>query len=1026
MEIGLAVGGAFLSSALNVFFDRLAPHGDLLNMFQKHKHDDGLLEKLEGLLLDLQIVVDGTENLLEEVNYEALRLKVEGQHQNLAETSNQQNEMEKLIDHLTSKEASEKNLTVLPIVGMGGMGKTTLAQAAYNDEKVQSHFKLKGWICVSETYDAFRISKGLLQAFNSFDLKDDNNLDQLQVKLKESLKGERFLIVLDDMWNENYNQWKDLWNIFVQGGIGSKIIVTTRNERVALMMRAEQISMDTLSIDDSWSLFERHAFENMDPREHPELEEVAKKIAAKCKGLPLALKTLAGMLCSESEVEGWRRILTSEIWDLDKDNDILPALMLSYNELPPHLKPCFSYCTIFPKDYPFRKEQVIHLWIANGLVVPQGEERIQDLGDQFFNQLEECQGSHSRHLSYSMGIGGDFEKLTPLNKFEQLRILLPIFKDFYRPNLSKRVLHNILPRLTSLRALSLSHYRIKELPDALFIKLKLLRFLDLSWTKITKLPDSICALYNLETLLLSSCDDLEELPPQMENPTNLRHLEKKNNHVEKLSLEWSESDADSIADNSQTERDILYELRPHTNIKEVEISGYRGTQFPNWLADLSFLKLVKLCVSNCKDCFSLPALGQLPCLKFLSIRKMHRITEITEEFYGSSSSNKLFNSLEELKFEEMLEWKQWDVLGNGEFPALQYLFIYDCPKFEVDGSPKAGVVFDEDELFTSQLEGMKQIEKLDSSDCISLTSFPLRTLPSTLKRTRIRHCRKLKLEAPDSSRMNSNMFLEELELDDCDSISSPGLVPTARYLEELLPSLKELRLWNCPEIESFPDGGLPFNLQLLWINNCEKLVNGRKEWRLRRLPSLRELEINHNGSDEEIVGGENWELPCSIPSLTIDNLKTLSSQLFRSLTSLESLDISKLPQIQSLLEQGLPLFLSYVCITMMSSIHYRLKRSKIFKLDNYLVLLCVVHCVTGIAYALAIYFEPSQAQLWSVLPPVVLTLVASKDSTFMSIVGDYIYSKWALEAFIIANARRVLWGVAYHKMWSTNEKRLRA
>ncbi|KAM3202115.1 ABC transporter G family member 28 [Capsicum annuum] len=75
-------------------------------------------------------------------------------------------------------------------------------------------------------------------------------------------------------------------------------------------------------------------------------------------------------------------------------------------------------------------------------------------------------------------------------------------------------------------------------------------------------------------------------------------------------------------------------------------------------------------------------------------------------------------------------------------------------------------------------------------------------------------------------------------------------------------------------------------------------------------------------------------------------------------------------------------------------------------LDNYLILLCVVYCVTGIAYALAIYFEPGQAQLWSVLLPVVLTLVASKDSVFTAIVGDYIYSKWALEAFIIANAKR--------------------
>ncbi|KAK4709361.1 hypothetical protein R3W88_030286 [Solanum pinnatisectum] len=349
----------------------------------------------------------------------------------------------------------------------------------------------------------------------------------------------------------------------------------------------------------------------MDPMGHPELEEVGKQIAAKCKGLPLALKTLAGMLRSKSEVDGWKRILRSEIWDLPH-NDILPALMLSYNDLPAHSKRCFSFCAIFPKDYPFRKEQVIHMWIANGLV-PQEDEIIEDSGSQYFLELR------SRSL---------FERVpNPLEGNIETFLMHDLVND--------------LPQIASsklcIRVLSLSHYRIKELPNELFIKLKLLRFLDLSMTMIEKLPNSICVLYNLETLLLSSCGYLEELPLHMKKLIKLRHLDISNtcrlkmplhlsklkslqvlvgakfliwvkyinlygslsvvelqnvvdrreavkakmrekNHVDKLSLAWSKS---SSVDNSQTERDILDELRPHKIIKEVEITGYRGTKFPN-------------------------------------------------------------------------------------------------------------------------------------------------------------------------------------------------------------------------------------------------------------------------------------------------------------------------------------------------------------------------------------------------------------------------------------------------------------
>ncbi|PHT69431.1 hypothetical protein T459_28918 [Capsicum annuum] len=133
-------------------------------------------------------------------------------------------------------------------------------------------------------------------------------------------------------------------------------------------------------------------------------------------------------------------------------------------------------------------------------------------------------------------------------------------------------------------------------------------------------------------------------------------------------------------------------------------------------------------------------------------------------------------------------------------------------------------------------------------------------------------------------------------------------------MQELLPSLKELKLSGCPEIESFPDRGFPFNLQLLWIIDCEKLVNGRKEWRLQRLPYLRELRIHHNGSDEEIVGESVF--PSSLSELTIKdcpNLRSLAESALPS--SLSTLTIEDCPNLQSLAESGLPSSLSQLTIS---------------------------------------------------------------------------------------------------------------
>ncbi|TMX05630.1 hypothetical protein EJD97_013632 [Solanum chilense] len=184
--------------------------------------------------------------------------------------------------------------------------------------------------------------------------KNDVGSQRTTSQMKESLKAKKFLVVLDDVWNDNYNKWDDLRNLFVQGDLGSKIIVTTHKENVASMMGGGEINVGTLSSEVSWALFKRHSLENGDPEEHPKCEKIGRKISHKCKGLPLALKTLAGILRYKSEVHEWRDILRSKIWEIPNGlNGILPELMLSYNDFPVNLKKCFAYCAIYPKDYRF-------------------------------------------------------------------------------------------------------------------------------------------------------------------------------------------------------------------------------------------------------------------------------------------------------------------------------------------------------------------------------------------------------------------------------------------------------------------------------------------------------------------------------------------------------------------------------------------------------------------------------------------------------------------------------------------------
>ncbi|XP_031261359.1 putative disease resistance protein RGA4 [Pistacia vera] len=259
---------------------------------------------------------------------------------------------ENIITFLT--QPADVNVSVIPIVGIGGLGKTTLSKMVYNDERVYRHFELKMWVCVSDDFDVVRLIKEIIYSATHEDCAK-LKADEIPRRLQEILADQKFLLVLDDVWNENPMKWMDLRNLLLNGANGSKIIVSTRSKTVAEIMGTVSpnfIELQGLSPDDSLLLFKKCAFKDGKGEDFPNLIKIAKDIVGKCKGVPLALRTLGSLLFANTDEDEWLRIKSSDSWQLKQEKEgILPVLKLSYDNLPSHLKQCFAYLSLFPKDY---------------------------------------------------------------------------------------------------------------------------------------------------------------------------------------------------------------------------------------------------------------------------------------------------------------------------------------------------------------------------------------------------------------------------------------------------------------------------------------------------------------------------------------------------------------------------------------------------------------------------------------------------------------------------------------------------
>ncbi|XP_059650560.1 putative disease resistance RPP13-like protein 1 [Cornus florida] len=344
---------------------------------------------------------------------------------------------EGIVEELLGDKVSVDRVSVIPIVGMGGIGKSTLAQMVYNDIHLEGHFDLKAWVCVSDDCHEYvlRVTKAILVEV-TLKTHDSMSLNMLQQKLKENLSGKKFLLVLDDVWNKKYEDWELLKRPFMVGAPGSKIIVTTRDEIVASTMTlSPAYPLKGLLEDECLSLFAHHALERENFDAHLDLKGIGEEIVNKCSGLPLAVKTLAGLLRTKRRQSEWVDILNSKIWDLSEESDILPALRLSYHHLPSHLKQCFAYCAIFPKDCEFDIDELILLWMEVGLLqLSKEKNRMEDFGYKCFDDLllrsffQQSGGSKSRFVMHdllndlALHVAGDLcfrlDKLEGDEKFE--------------------------------------------------------------------------------------------------------------------------------------------------------------------------------------------------------------------------------------------------------------------------------------------------------------------------------------------------------------------------------------------------------------------------------------------------------------------------------------------------------------------------------------------------------------------------------------------------------------------------------
>ncbi|XP_051115600.1 putative late blight resistance protein homolog R1B-17 [Andrographis paniculata] len=594
---------------------------------------------------------------------------------------------------------------ILPIVGMGGIGKTTLAKIVFQDKFIVEHFDLRIWLPISQQYSAKQILKvGLGE--KAGENKIFESLDELGTRFYQKLFGRRYLIVMDDMWSTG--AWDDLRRYFPNAGDGSRILLTTRlSDMAAALGSYDPHRLTFLDENESWRLFCQSAFSQKGcPYGH--LEKFAKDITRSCRGLPLEIVVVGRLLAnSDTTAKYWNNIWRniSSFVDLGDDDHCMNILSLSYESLPIELKVCFLYMRVFPEDGMIFVSELIDLWIAEGFIKPVSGRRLEDIASEYVSSLigrnlifskdeDQC-GIHDllRDLCFRESNEECFLQFPRVQRVNQLKGIfcnhcckkvkdsegLHVLKPSYifgSPSLDNPRLcdacNKVYSHITRHSLVRMAIYKDQEI-----LQPTELRLLDLDVQELLS-PSTIYLLWNLQSLDIElNSSSPTSFPAEIWEMPQLREIRSQNqmllpnptdtdiNGVEVLIL--NDLHTIHLACNVKFTKEIIDRI---PNLKNLKVA-YHHFENEEDMEDLNF------CLCN---------LEQLKKLESLSIRFSSESMTFPKSLKELSLTNCKMTwedmsivgslpSLEKLEINGQIQGDDWKP-GVGEFPCLKKLQIH--------------------------------------------------------------------------------------------------------------------------------------------------------------------------------------------------------------------------------------------------------------------------------------------------------------------------------------------------------------